>query len=141
MKKTLKALALALVMGLIIISLTGCGGNKLVATKKVEDEMMGNYKEEIVMTFKDDKVETIEMSMEFDDEKTAENMAGVFGFMMSMPQEEGESLAGMNVKQDGKKLVITMDAKTYAQSEGASEEEMTKEALKAALEEEGYTVK
>ena len=63
MKKSLKGLALALVMSLIVISLTGCGSDKLVATKTTEDEMMGNYKEEITMTFKNDKVETIEMSM------------------------------------------------------------------------------
>ena len=139
MKKTLKALALALVMGILVISLTGCGSNKLVATKTTEDEMMGNYKEEITMTFKNDKVETIEMSMEFDNEETAQGMYGIFSLGMSM-DEDGQ-LDGMDVKQDGKKLVITMDAKAYAESEGASDEEMTKEALKKALEEDGYKVK
>ena len=139
MKKTLKALALALVMGILVISLTGCGSNKLVATKTTEDPMMGNYKEQITMTFKNDKVETIEMSMEFDNEETAQGMYGIFSLGMSM-DEEGQ-LDGMDVKQDGKKLVITMDAKAYAESEGASDEEMTKEALKKALEEDGYTVK
>jgi len=138
MKKTLKVLSLLLAMGLVLVSLAGCGSDKLVATKTTEDEMMGNYKEEIVMTFKDDKVETIEMNMEFDDEETAESMYGLFSFGMSMSEEEP---AGMDVKQDGKKLVITMDAKTYAESEGVSDEEMTKDALKAELEEEGYTVK
>ena len=54
MKKTLKALVLALVIGLVVISLTGCGGNKLVATKTVEDEMQGNYKERVEITFKKD---------------------------------------------------------------------------------------
>ena len=139
MKKTLKGLVLALVMSLIIISLTGCGSNKLVATKKAEDEMMGNYKEEITMTFKNDKVETIETIMEFDKEETAQGMYGLLSMGMSM-DESGE-LEGIEFKQDGKKLVITMDAAAYAKSEEASEEEMTKEALKAALEEDGYTVK
>jgi len=139
MKKTLKALVLALVMGLIVVSLTGCGSSKLVATKTTEDEVMGNYKEEVVMTFKKDKVETIEMSMEFDDEETAEGMYGLFSFGLSMAEEETPT--GMDVKQDGKKIVITMDAKTYAESEGVTDEEMTKEALKKALEEDGYTVK
>ena len=59
MKKTLKALVLALVIGLVVISLTGCGGNKLVATKTVEDEMQGNYKERVEITFKKDKVEAM----------------------------------------------------------------------------------
>lgn len=139
MKKTLKALLLVLAMGLIVISLTGCGSDKLVATKTTEDETMGNYKEEITITFKDDKVETVEMKMEFDDEETAQSMHGLLSLAMSM-SEDGQ-LEGMEIKQDGKSIVITMDAEAYASSEGASDEAMTKEALKEALEEDGYTVK
>ena len=139
MKKTLKALALALVMGILVISLTGCGSNKLVATKTTEDEMMGNYKEEITVTFKDDKVETVEMNMEFDDEETAQGMYGLLSLGMSM-DEEGQ-LEGLEVKQDGKKLIMKMDAKAFAASEELSDEDMTKETIKASLEEDGYTVK
>ena len=139
MKKTLKGLALALVIGLMVISLTGCGADKLVATKTTEDEKMGNYNEEITITFKDDKVETIEMSMEFDDEETAEGMYALYNMGMEMSEEEAP--AGMEVKQEGKKFIIIMDAATYAESEGVSDEEMTKEALKAELEEDGYKIK
>lgn len=139
MKKTIKALVLALVIGLVVISLTGCGGNKLVATKETEDQMMGNYKEEIVITFKNDKVETMEMSMEFEDEETAQGMYGLLSLGMSM--SEDSELEGMEVKQDGKKIIMIMDAAAYAASEGASDEDMTKDAIKAALEEDGYTVK
>ena len=73
MKKTLKALVLAVIIGLILISLTGCGGNKLVATKTTEDETMGSFKEKIVIKFKNDKVETMEMTMEYDKEETRRN--------------------------------------------------------------------
>ena len=139
MKKTLKSLGILLIMGMMLFLLTGCGSDKLVATKTTEDDMMGNYKEEIVMTFKNDKVETMEMSMEFDDEETAQGMYGLYNMGLSTSEESDTE--GMEVKQDGKKLVIKMDAKTYAETEGASDEEMTKEALKKALEEDGYTVK
>lgn len=139
MKKTLKSMALILVMGLFLVSLAGCGSDKLVATKTTEDDTMGTYKEEITMTFKDDKVTNIEMSMEFDKEETAEGMYAIFNMGASMSEESMPE--GMEVKQDGKKLIITMDAKAYAASEGVSDEEMTKDALKAALEEDGYTVK
>ncbi|MBQ2917343.1 MAG: hypothetical protein IJE59_04155 [Clostridia bacterium] len=139
MKKTLKALVLALVIGLIVISLTGCGGNKLVATKTTEDEMMGNCKEEITVTFKNDKVETVKMVMEFDDEETAQGMYGLLSLGMSM-SEDGE-LNGMEFEQDGKKITMTMTAEAYAASEEVSDEDMTKEAIKAALEEDGYEVK
>jgi hypothetical protein len=139
MKKTLKVLLVSIIMGILIISLTGCGSDKIVATKLVEDETMGKYEEEVVVTFKKDKVEAIEMNMIFEDEETAQGMYGLFTLGMSM-SEEGE-LDGIDVKQEGKKLTMKMDASAYAETEGVSDEEMTKEALKATLEEEGYKVK
>ena len=139
MKETLKGIAIALAMGLILISLSACGGNKLVATKTTEDSMMGNYKEEIVFTFKNDKVDTVKMSMEFDKEETAKSMYSLYNLGMSMSDEEAPE--GMEVKQDGKKLVITMNASMYAEQEDISDDKLTKEALKAELEEAGYTVK
>ena len=138
MKKTLKALVLAVIIGLVLISLTGCGGNKLVATKTTEDEMMGNYKEKIVITFKKDKVEAMEMTMEYDKEETAQAMYGILSFGMSMA-EDGE-LDGMDFKQDGKKIIINMDASAYEATRGTIGE-MTKEELKTSLEKEGYKVK
>lgn len=139
MKKTIKGLVLALLMGLIVISLTGCGQDKLVATKTTEDGMMGNYEEEVTVTFKKDKVETVKMAMEFENEETAQGMYGLLNMGMSM-SEEGD-LEGLKIEQDGKKIIMTMDAATFAESEGASDEDMTKEAIKKSLEEEGYTVK
>lgn len=139
MKKTLKSIVLVLLMGLILILLAGCGSDKLVATKTTEDSMMGTYEEEVVMTFKNDKVTNIEMNMEFDKEETAEGMYALFNMGTSM--SETSMPEEMEVKQDGTKLIITMDAKAYAQSEGISDENMTKDALRANLEENGYTIK
>lgn len=142
MKKTVKSLALILAMALILISLVGCGADKadkLVATKETEDEDMGNYKEEIVVTFKDDKVDSVEMSMEFEDEDTAKSMYSLYQLGMSM--SEDNEMEGMSVSQEGKKFIMTMDAKAYADEQGINDEELTKEAIKAALEEDGYTVK
>lgn len=101
--------------------------------------MMGNCKEEITVTFKNDKVETVKMVMEFDDEETAQGMYGLLSLGMSM-SEDGE-LNGMQFEQDGKKITMTMTAEAYAASEEVSDEEMSKEAIKAALEEDGYEVK
>ncbi len=139
MKKVLKSVTLIVTMGLILFLLSGCGNDKLIATKTTENDMMGNYKEEIIMTFKDDKVTNIEMSMEFEEEETASSMYAVLNMGASLSEES--NLEGMEAKQDGKKLIITMDAKAYAESEGISDEEMTKDVLKTSLEEEGYTVK
>ena len=139
MKKTLKALALALVMGILVISLTGCIGKKIVATRTIEDEETGTYKEKFTATFKNSKVESIERIMEFEDEETAEKMYELVSFIMSMDQEG--TLEGMEVKQESKKIIIIMDAKVFAKSKGTTPEQMTKETLRKSLEEEGYTVK
>ena len=63
MKKTAKSIVLALVMGLLLIALTGCGANKLVATKSSDDEFMGKYEEKIEISFKDDKADQIVWTM------------------------------------------------------------------------------
>lgn len=139
MKKIAKSAALLLIMGIALVLLTGCGGNKLVATKTTDDATIGKYKEEMVVTFKDDKVNEIEMSMEFDDEEKAKAMYSLYNVGVSMSDDE--SLKGMKVEQKGKKLVVKMDAKAYAESAGASEDSMTKDALKKSLEEQGYEVK
>lgn len=140
MKKTLKIGALLLVMAMLLVLLTGCGGNKLVATKTTEDEGMGfgKYEETVELKFKDDKVNEITMTYEFEKEESAEGMAAIFNLGVSMSEEE---MQGFEVEQKGKKVIIKMDAKMFAEQEGVSEEEMTKEAMKKALEEDGYTVK
>ena len=139
MKKTIKSIALLTIMGVALILLTGCGGDKLVATKTTQDELMGNYEERVVVTFKDDVVENVEMSMEFDSKETAEGMYGLYNMGVSM--SEDESLAGLDVKLDGKKFIITMDASAYASQEEISQEEMSKDAIRKSLEESGYQVK
>lgn len=140
MKKTIKSIALLLIMGVMLFLLVGCGGDKLVATKTTEDDVMGlgKYEEKIEVTFKDDKVNEVKMTYEFEKEESAKNMAALFNLGASM---SGEEMEGLKVEQKGKKLIMNMDAKTFAQQEGATDEEMTKEAIKASLEEEGYTVK
>lgn len=139
MKKIAKSAALLLIMAIALVLLTGCGGNKLVATKTTDDANLGSYKEEIVMTFKNDKVNEIEMSMEFDDEEKAKAMYSLYNLGASMSDDA--SLEGMKVEQKGKKFIVKMDAKAYADSEGVSEDSMTKDALKSELESQGYEVK
>lgn len=140
MKKVLKSSILVVIMVALLLSLVACGGNKLVATKEEEDSAFGKYTEEMVVEFKNDKVSTVEMSMIFDKEETAEGMYSLYNLGLSMANEEDKP-AGMEVKQDGKKLTIKMDANAYAKEQSVSDEELTKEAVKKSLEEAGYTVK
>ena len=140
MKKVLKSVALLLIIGMVLVLLTGCGGDKLIATKTTEDDSMGlgKYEEKIEVKFKDDKVSEMIMTYEFEKEESAKSMAALFNLGASMA---GEDMKGFEVEQKGKKFVMKMDAKAYAEQEGATDEEMTKEAIKKSLEEDGYTVK
>ncbi len=147
MKKTLRNFAIVIAMAMLVVLLTGCGGDKLVATKRTEDEYMGNYDEKLEITFKDDKASEINMTYTFDDEEQATTMYGYFSLVTSMfvseDSEEANPLEGMEVKQDGKKLTIKMDATAYVETLGEDEDtaDLSKDAIKASLEEEGYTVK
>lgn len=136
MKKTAKSLLLALVMGLLLIALTGCGGNKLVATKSSDDEFMGKYEEKIEVSFKNDKADQIVWTMEFEDEDKAESVASIFKLANSSDED-----SKIDVEQKGKKVTLKMDAKSFASQEDMDDNSLSKEEMKKSFEEEGYTVK
>ena len=136
MKKTAKSLLLALVMGLLLIALTGCGGNKLVATKSSDDECMGKYEEKIEVSFKNDKADQIVWTMEFEDEDKAESVASIFKMANSSDED-----SKIDVEQKGKKVTLKMDAKSFASQEDMDDNSLSKEEMKKSFEEEGYTVK
>lgn len=136
MKKTAKSIVLALVMGLLLIALTGCGGNKLVATKSSDDDFMGKYEEKIEISFKDDKADQIVWTMEFEDEDKAESVASIFKLASSSDED-----VKIDVEQKGKKVTLKMDAKSFASQEDMDDDSLSKEKMKKSLEDEGYTVK
>lgn len=137
MKRALKSVLLASLMVIMLLALTGCG-NKLVATKETEDSTMGKYKEEIEVSYKGDKVNSVKMTYEFDNEDKAKGMKALFDLGVSGADED----VGYKVEQKGKKLIMTFDAKAYEEmTDGDEEANMTKEELKKSLEEDGYKVK
>ena len=136
MKKTAKSIVLALVMGLLLIALTGCGANKLVATKSSDDEFMGKYEEKIEISFKDDKADQIVWTMEFEDEDKAESVASIFKLANNSDED-----TKIDVEQKGKKVTLKMDAKSFASEEDMDDNSLSIEEMKKSLEDEGYTVK
>ena len=134
MKKTAKSIVLALVMGLLLIALTGCGANKLVATKSSDDEFMGKYEEKIEISFKNDKADQIVWTMEFEDK--AESVASIFKLASNSDED-----TKIDVEQKGKKVTLKMDAKSFASEEDMDDNSLSKEEMKKSLEDEGYTVK
>ena len=140
MRKVLTNVGLLLIMGMMLILLTGCGADKLIATKTTQDDFMGlgRYEEKVEVEFKNDKVTGIEMTYEFEKKEAAEGMTAILNLGISTSEEE---LEGITVKQKGNKVIMTMDAQMFAEQEGVSEKEMKKEAMRSSLEEDGYTVK
>lgn len=126
MKKLLKGAILIALMLVMVVALTGCG-NKLVATKTSNEDGV-EMKEKHELSFKGDKLDTIKMTYEFSDEASAAMMGG---FM---------KLAFPDTEVNGKKVTMNLSAEDYASELGDSDG-MTKDAIKASLEEEGYTVK
>lgn len=140
MKKIFKIGALIIAMAMLLVLLTGCGEDKLVATKTTEDNTLGlgKYEESVEIKFKDDKVTEIAMISEFEEEESASNMATLLNRGLSTSEEE---IQGLSVLQEGKKVIMKMEAEMFAEQAGISVEEMTKEALRKSLEEDGYTIK
>ena len=139
-KKLAKSVALLLIMGMVLLLLTGCGGDKIVGTKTNEnDSMFGTYEEKIEISFKDDKPDKIKNTFEFENEDKAQSAYAIFNLGVSM-LEEGQKEA-YQVKQSGKKVTMEMSAEIYGEQQYLNDKDMTKDALKASLEEDGYKIK
>lgn len=149
MKKTIKGLLVLMLMSVVLLGMTGCdkdsssknkdkdkesSSDKLVATRYEEDSYFGNYEETVEVSFKNDKADKIVMTMEFEDEESATTIAGYYKMAES-------SMKGIEIKSEGKKLILTMDAKTYAEESDIDEDELTRDNFKTELEEAGYTIK
>ncbi|MBR3673513.1 MAG: hypothetical protein IKN65_04375 [Clostridia bacterium] len=136
MKKLVKGSLLLMVVAIMLMALTGCGKNKLVATKSnsSENSLLGAYDEKIEITFKKDKADKIVWTMEFEDESKAKSAAGLY-------QMASSEIEGLEVKQDGKKVVLNMSVEAYAKTADMKDEDLSRDAFKKELEDEGYTVK
>lgn len=130
MKKVSKSLVIVAIMAMFVLALTGCGANKLVATKTISESGL-KYEEKMEFTFKNKKAENVTDTWTFDDEEMAKTL---YEYM-----KEGDK--DLDIKRDGKKVIIKDKAKNIASEYDLKEDELTKDNLKKKLEEKGYTVK
>ena len=145
MKKTAKSVLLLTIMAMLLLALTGCGESKLVATRShsSDDEndsmaaFLGSFEETIEITFKNKKADKVTWTFELEDEDKAKTVAEVY----KSAAEEDEDMSGMEVKQDGKKVIMTMDSKALKEISGVENDDTSKETIKKDLEEDGYKVK
>lgn len=139
MKKSLKILAVVAFLFVILVSLTGCG-NKIVATKETTEDGI-TYKEKVEIKLKDEKVDTIKMTMTFEDKDTAEKMKEKLDQRIAMLKMMGTDSSGIEIEGKGKKIIMNLDANAFATMGGVEITETSKDDIKKSLEEEGYKVK
>lgn len=139
MKKSLKILAVVAFLFVILVSLTGCG-NKIVATKETTEDGI-TYKEKVEIKLKDEKVDTIKMTMTFEDKDTAEKMKEKLDQGIAMLKMMGMDSSGIEIEGKGKKIIMNLDANAFATMGGVEITETSKDDIKKSLEEEGYKVK
>ena len=132
MKKLMKSSLLLAVMAIFLFALTGCGGNKLVATKSEEDSMFGKYEQKIEIKFKNNVASEIKMTMEFESKEKADSI-------MSLYKLAGEDTD--KIEQKDKKIIQKMNVDDYAKDQNISKDKLTKDYFKTELEKEGYKVK
>lgn len=131
MKKLLKGSLLLAIMAIFVFALTGCAGNKLVATKTEDDSTFGKYEEKVEIKFKNKVATEMKRTMTFKDEDTAKKIVDLY---KAWGEDEG-------MTQKGKKVIIKKDVTKYAESAGIEKDKLTKDYLKKLLEDEGYKVK
>lgn len=133
MKQKTKSIFLFVIMGVILLALTGCGNKTLVATKTLNEENDGiAATETLEVTFKGDKADKITATIEFEDEELAKTFEEYFKSF----NEDFET------SRENKKIVINMAGDKLEEFEGIkSDGSVSKEDLKKSLEDEGFEVK
>ena len=102
MKKTSRSILLITIMAFLLFTLTGCGGNKLVATTSSE---FGDEKMEITFN-KDDTPKKIVWTIKTEDTADAKEITEEF-------KEDIKDIDGAKVKRNGKKVVLTMKYEAF----------------------------
>lgn len=139
--KNLRNIILVLLgLGAILIVFLLIGNrndNKLVATKIIENEEFGKYVDEVVIMFEDNRVTSIQESMEFENEETAESLYSMYDFINSMQSDSEQLRIGIS----GKKIIIMMNAAELEKNVGFSLKEKTEKDMEINFKEKGYNVK
>jgi len=107
-----------------------------------KNKIVNKFENEI--SFKDDKVNKVKMTYTFDNKDDAKKFVDSYNAILSLANafaSGDEKVSLPTMEQKGKKAIMEMDAKMYSEMGGDTEAGMTKDEVKASLEEEGYKVK
>ena len=114
-------------------------GNKLVATRDVEEEGI-EYKVRAEIKFKKDEVSKMKITCKMDSEDDAKKIESSLHSVFTMAAAfSGEELNDYEIKRNGKKVTMELEGESAKQM--TSEWGENKEEIKEELEEQGFKVK
>lgn len=105
----------------------------ITGKKKSSDTTLGDYTEIISVGFAGNNVVSFSVAMEFDTEEKAKQIYSAYS-------AASNKIENLTVSVEGKKFVMSMDAKTFFTQYNISESNASKDSLKSTLESKGYTV-
>lgn len=151
MKKLSKYFIVIAVLTMMIFVFAGCSEKKeenkeennkstieekIVATKTItSNDVVGEYETRFEFTFENEKLTKVINTSELKNENQAEV------FMAAMNASKSKSIEGIEFEQDGKKVIMKMDADTFSSRFNINSETVTKDAIKKDMERKGYTIK
>lgn len=151
MKKLSKYFIVIAVLTMMIFVFAGCSEKKeenkeennkstieekIVATKTItSNDVIGEYETRFEFTFENEKLTKVINTSELKNENQAEV------FMAAMNASKSKSIEGIEFEQDGKKVIMKMDADTFSSRFNINSETVTKDAIKKDMERKGYTIK
>ena len=144
MKKISKYFIVTVLLTMMVFVFAGCSEKKvennkstneekLVATKTVQSDIAGEYETRFEFVFENEKLTKVTNISELKTENEAEV------FMAVVNASKNETIKGIEYEQDGNKVIMKMDADTYASM--SNTKTLTKDAIKKDMEKRGYTVK
>ncbi len=117
----------------MLLFLTGCGSEKLIATKSFLKEDIGfNAVETVEMSVEDQEVKETTVILEFDDVKMSEDFVTFF---------KDDLKDNVEYKREEKKVTLKMTPEVFKKFEGINEGGVTKEDFKEALVNKGFELK
>ncbi len=128
MKNILKYASLVIFAIVMLVILTGCGSDTIVATMDSSDPNIGAYKMKIEVMFEGDVISSVKTNMSFEDEKIA-NLA-----------VSGESEDGIKMEKEGNTVYAELTAEEYKEMYDIDLSNMSKEEIIQQFKDEGFTV-
>lgn len=129
----------AILMIVLVLSLTACGSKTIVATLTKTDYLTDSeYTQKVEATFNSkDKLSALTLSMEFDDKATAE---AYYDLLLAFTTYDDDAKKDFkkSVKLSGKKIIITGDTTSEFFS---YDKDVTYEEFKENLEDDGWKIK